>query len=410
MFFDNLMQNSEKLIDYMTSEGYSKSYIESLKVDINWLRKNGETIDSYESACQVRQSQTKSPNMQRRYRLSYGILKRFDADGIYPDYRKKEPLVKRGAYHNLCPEFKRFTDCYSQKALHRGLKSRTVKGNASAASCFLLDMQNKGHEHLSDVSEEDAMSFFTNNTGSISLSDGYRKQISQVFKEEDLGAFTTDARRILAYLPKTRHRRKNIQYLQPEEVEKIHEVFDQGSTPKVSLRNKAIGTLLFFTGLRACDIAALTMDEIDWENDEIRITQNKTGVPLTLPLSATVGNALYDYIVSERPESSEQHIFLGENRPHAPITASAVFYISSKLYDAAVIRTEKGNRRGSHLFRYNAATTFISNGIPRSVVSATLGHDDPSSLDYYAFADIKHLRECSLSIERFPLREGVFVL
>ena len=410
MFFDNLMQNFEKLIDYMTSEEYSKSYIESLKVEINWLRKNGDTVDSYESACQVRQSQTKSPHMQRRYRLAYGILKRFDADGIFPDFRRKEPLVKRDAYHHLCPEFKRFIDFYSQETLHRGLKSRTVKGNASAASCFLLDMQNKGHEHLSDISEEDAMSFFTNNSGNVSLSDGYRKQISQVFKEESLGAFTTDARRILAYLPKTRPRRKNIQYLQPEEVERIHEVLGPEAPSKMSLRNKAIGTLLFFTGLRACDIAALTMDEIDWDNDEIRITQDKTGVPLKLPLSATVGNALYDYIVSERPESSEQRIFLGENRPHDPITAGAVFYISSKIYDAAVIRTEKGNRRGSHLFRYNAATTFISNGIPRPVASAALGHDDPSSLDYYTFADIRHLRECSLSIERFPLREGVFDL
>jgi myo-inositol catabolism protein IolC len=43
--------------------------------------------------------------MQRRYRLEYGILKRFDIDGIYPDYRKKEPLIKRDAYHKLNSEF-----------------------------------------------------------------------------------------------------------------------------------------------------------------------------------------------------------------------------------------------------------------------------------------------------------------
>ena len=76
-----------------------------------------------------------------------------------------------------------------------------------------------------------------------------------------------------------------------------------------------------------------------------------------------VGNALYDYIVSERPESKNRQVFLGENRPHDPITAGAVFLIASKIYDAAAIRMEKGMRRGSHLFRYNAATTFFSNGI-----------------------------------------------
>ena len=56
----------------------------------------------------------------------------------------------------------------------------------------------------------------------------------------------------------------------------------------------------------------------------------------------------------------------------------------------------------------NAATTFISNGIPRPVASAALGHEDPSSLDYYTFADIKHLRDCALSIGKFPVRKGVF--
>lgn len=191
-------------------------------------------------------------------------------------------------------------------------------------------------------------------------------------------------------------------------MECLHEALSPDGTSSLSLRNRAIGVLLFFTALRACDIASLTLGEIDWENDEIRLVQDKTDVPLTLPMSAMVGNALYDYIVSERPDSNEEYVFLGENRPYDPITAGAVFLIASKIYDAASIRLEKGERRGSHLFRYNAATALISKGIPRPVVSATLGHDDPASLDYYTFADITHLRECALSIAIFPVREGVF--
>lgn len=66
------------------------------------------------------------------------------------------------------------------------------------------------------------------------------------------------------------------------------------------------------------------MDAIDWEADEIRIVQNKTDVPLILPLTAVIGNAIYDYIRSERPESSDSHIFLGVNRPHDPISPGAL--------------------------------------------------------------------------------------
>ena len=407
MNIENLLLHSDELIRHMEADGYSKGYILQLKTEINWLKKNRHSVDSYEEACQVRQSQTKSAEMQRRYRLEYGILKRFDLDGIFPDYRRKEPLIKRGSYHQLNSAFKDIVDTYHDAELKRGLKPQTVKGNVSAVSCFLLSMQNKGCCNLSDISEEATMSFFTDDSGNIALSNGYRKQISLVFKA-DLGKYNEDAKRIFSYLPKTRPHRKNIQYLQPEEVECLHEALSPDATSSLSLRNRAIGVLLFFTALRACDIASLTLGEIDWKNDELHLVQDKTDVPLTLPMSAMVGNALYDYIVSERPDSDEEYVFLGENRPHDPITAGAVFLIASKVYDAASIRMEKGERRGSHLFRYNAATVLISKGIPRPVVSATLGHDDPDSLDYYTFADITHLRECALSIARFPVGKGVF--
>ena len=407
MNIENLLLHSDELIRHMEADGYSKGYILQLKTEINWLKKNRHSVDSYEEACQVRQSQTKSAEMQRRYRLEYGILKRFDLDGIFPDYRRKEPLIKRGSYHQLNSAFKDIVDTYHDAELKRGLKPQTVKGNVSAVSCFLLSMQNKGCCNLSDISEEATMSFFTDDSGNIALSNGYRKQISLVFKA-DLGKYNEDAKRIFSYLPKTRPHRKNIQYLQPEEVECLHEALSPDGTSSLSLRNRAIGVLLFFTALRACDIASLTLGEIDWKNDELHLVQDKTDVPLTLPMSAMVGNALYDYIVSERPDSDEEYVFLGENRPHDPITAGAVFLIASKVYDAASIRMEKGERRGSHLFRYNAATVLISKGIPRPVVSATLGHDDPDSLDYYTFADITHLRECALSIARFPVGKGVF--
>ena len=110
MNIENLLQNSGELIHHMEDDGYSKSYILLLKTEINWLKKNGDSVGSYEEAYQVRQSQTKSSEMQRRYRLEYGILKRFDLDGIYPDYRRKEPLKKRGAYHQLNVTFREVVD------------------------------------------------------------------------------------------------------------------------------------------------------------------------------------------------------------------------------------------------------------------------------------------------------------
>jgi integrase len=188
----------------------------------------------------------------------------------------------------------------------------------------------------------------------------------------------------------------------------LHDALEHRSPSGLSLRNRAIGVLLYYTGLRSCDISNLTFKDIDWENEMIHIVQQKTEATLDLPLTPVVGNAIYDYATNERPASSDPHIFLVENPSHDPIAGRSLWWASSQLYKTAKIRQSKGNRRGTHLFRYNAATTFVSNGIPRPVASAVLGHEDPKSLDYYTSADIEHLRTCALSIGEYPVAKEVF--
>lgn len=408
MDIEKLCNNHADLIQHMQNHGYSHNYVRGLKTEINWLLKSKEMekIQTYEEACRIRESRTKSPNLQRWYRVAYGILKRFDICNEYPDRRKKESLIKKGAYPKLNESFKEVIDLYKEADRKRGLKECTIYGNASGASCFLLAMQSKGHSTLEDITEDDAMSFFTDDGGIAVLSSSYKKGITAVLKA-DIGTYTEPARRILAYLPTIRPKRKNIQYLTPEETDSIHEALN-GEDSTLSLRDRAIGLLLFFTGIRGCDIAQMKFSNIDWEHEEIRLPQQKTGGGLVLPLTATIGNAIYDYVSSERPNNKDIHVFLGGLKPYDPLKPKAMWYISSKIYEAADIRKTPGDRRGTHLFRYNLATSFSGKGIARPVISDMLGHADPNSLDYYLFADMTHLRECALDITDFPVREEVF--
>ena len=297
-------------------------------------------------------------------------------------------------------------DTYRKTDEARGLKEHTIYGNTSAGSCFLLKMQELGHSSLSTITEEDALSFFIGEDGRAWTSSCYKKEVSAVFKA-DLGDFSEEAHRIHAYMPKIRPKRKTIPYLQPEEAEAIHSVL-QPESHLLSLRNKAIAALLFFTGLRGCDIAALEFSDIDWDAEEIRLSQEKTGFDLTLPLTPVIGNAIYDYLSEERPSSGDNHIFLSESKPYDPLKPKAMYYVAGKIYDAANIRMNSGERRGTHLFRYNLATTYIGEGVPRPVISETLGHADPNSLDYYLSSDVIHLRECALGTEKFPVCKEVF--
>lgn len=406
----NLLQSTktyDELLTLMEACGYSTLHIKRVKREINWLAANQDDygISSYEEAYRIRSGLTESEPMMEQYRAVYSLFKRYCAYGDMA-VQTREPLFRRDTYTQLNPYFKTLLDAYEESSKKRGLKSGTYRSAISACSGLLLFFQENGHETLGKVSEKDVLAYFMANNGREPLSSSTRVNIASVFRA-DIGIYTEDARRILSYLPALRRNRKTIQYLTEEEICSVRDAISCEASP-ISLRDRAIGMLLYFTGMRSSDVSSLCFSDIDWENDEIRITQKKTGNGLLLPLTAPVGNAIYDYISMERPESRHCQVFLCEQAPYRPISPGTVGNAAGRIYDAASIRQKPHDRRGSHIFRHNLAASFAGNGIPHPVISATLGHADPDSLDHYLFADIRHLRECSLSIEDFPVRKGVF--
>jgi integrase len=211
----------------------------------------------------------------------------------------------------------------------------------------------------------------------------------------------------LAFLPALRETRKNIQYLTSEEIQNIKKALANGKNP-LTFCDKAIGMLALYTGLRGCDIAGLTLDAIDWDKDLIHITQQKTGFPLALPLTAVVGNAIYDYLTSERPHTESRYLFVSQNKPYDRLKSRSIGNVAVRIMKVAGIRQSKGDRKGFHIFRHHLATALLGKGIPQPVVSRTLGHTSPDALEAYLSADFPHLKECSINIERFPVLEEVF--
>jgi len=201
-----------------------------------------------------------------------------------------------------------------------------------------------------------------------------------------------------------RDNRKNIQYLKSYELNRIREVIDDG---RLSLRDKCIMLLLLYTGLRSSDIAALKMESIDWAGDRILVRQQKTDEALILPLSPVVGNSIYDYLSMERPNTNSNRLFLTSTSHNPPLASASISAIVAKVFAVAGIRQNPGDRKGTHIFRHNLASSLLSKGVPGPVIAQTLGHSTPESLEPYLRADFAHLKECSISIEDFPLNKGV---
>jgi len=154
-----------------------------------------------------------------------------------------------------------------------------------------------------------------------------------------------------------------------------------------------LGTVL---GLRACDVIALKLSDIDWLRGEIRILQSKTANPVILPLTQDVGKALQDYILNARPNSEAKEVFLRIKAPHTRL-ASAVT-IGEIYRDCCAAAGLPANTR-FHNLRRALGTSMVSNGVSVYDVAQVFGDKKIDSVKPYLAADYKHLKMCALPFD-----------
>ena len=121
--------------------------------------------------------------------------------------------------------------------------------------------------------------------------------------------------------------------------------------PTLSLRDTAMFAVAASLGLRAGDIVRLTLSDIDWIHHEIHFVQNKTGVELHLPLEASVGNAIANYILHERPKTQSRALFIRSRIPFDAITSTAAGDRLRKYMKLSDVEYTPGDGKGFHSFR-----------------------------------------------------------
>ena len=158
------------------------------------------------------------------------------------------------------------------------------------------------------------------------------------------------------------------------------------------------------TGLRACDVASIMLDDIDWRKGELRIVQRKTSVGLSLPLTEGVGNAVRDYILNGRPKSGCREIFLRACAPYGRIDRSTVAWVFAEMRKRAGINTPK---LGFHAFRRTLGRMLVSGEVDAPTISQVLGHTALASAERYIRMDETSLSECALGLAGIRYRGGL---
>jgi len=279
----------------------------------------------------------------------------------------------------------------------RQLAPGTIAYTKSNILQFLKFLEDKGHKNFERVSLSEIRDFLLytspNHRGSMSNVLFSLRLFFKYLNENRI----TDLKTEIVLQKSVRARRKVLPCFSHEEVENIFAQIDTSTAE--GKRNYAILFLASHTGLRSVDIVNLKLMDIDWQKDEIRIIQRKTGKPLVLPLEADTGKAIVDYILSGRPNTDSPYIFVRSVAPYAKLSDSGIgMNIIKKYRNNTRTAHSSGDGKGFHALRRSVGTWMLEAGVPLPTISQVLGHHDLDSTKPYLSLHYHMLEECALSL------------
>lgn len=304
-------------------------------------------------------------------------------------------------YHSLparelsSDDFVSHLHIYDDSLKNDGLKTNTINGYHRFVLYFLSYLEDKGYHQFSEIKKGDVSLFIV-------------LVCQEHYAPTSLGAHLPGLKRFLELFPEMKpftieipERVRRKQDITPsytdDELERIEDFLLEN---KLSARDRAIALIAFKTGLRAVDICGLQLDSIDWKHDTISINQEKTGKPLVLPLFPSLGNALMEYLLDERPQSESTYVFLSKVAPFHPLVDhSSIYNVLRKVLVEADVAPQ-GRISGTRMSRHSYASQLLRRGIPLTVISEALGHSNPNSTMRYISTDDKVLSTLTLPLPK----------
>lgn len=288
--------------------------------------------------------------------------------------------------------------------LRRNIKS--VKDYKKRLSIFIDYLAENGVNSPDEIDEDTIVAFISTHTHGCSKYITSVKWFLRFMKEGHV------IEKDFGYVLKNRsfklHERERIpSFYSEEEVRKIEQSVNK--TDAVGKRDYAMVLLASRLGLRVSDIAGLDFNNLDWDMSQIKLTQYKTGNPITLPLLPIVGNAIIDYLRYGRKKSSSDKVFLSCRPPYLPTTSGAVHQAIMKAFKKSGVEIDK-RHHGGHALRFSLAQRMLELNTPMPIISEALGHKNRDITRQYVRIDLPLLQKCSLDVpainDSFYLQKG----
>jgi integrase/recombinase XerD len=190
-------------------------------------------------------------------------------------------------------------------------------------------------------------------------------------------------------------------HLSPDGVEAV--LASVRGNPRHGARDYAMLLLMARLGLRAAEVIAIQLGDIDWRAGEL-LVRGKGKLHDRLPISSEVGEGLSRYLRGERGPTACRTVFVTHRAPHRAFKDSQI--VNAILTDALAATGQKPVTPyvGSHLLRHSLATRLVNAGASLDEVGDVLRHRSRSSTMVYARLDIDGLRSIA---QPWPAAGGV---
>jgi site-specific recombinase XerD len=195
--------------------------------------------------------------------------------------------------------------------------------------------------------------------------------------KRDLAAFVVGRRQYAQAKPPN--------FLRPQEIRKLFAGLTIDSASDI--RTFALVQLAYTMGLRPKEISQISLDDISFSTQQLKVCDRKGKNPLELPMAEHTVKAIAAYVIGVRPQSEHRTAFLTLHPPFRPMSSNVVGYHITKAMRKA------GLGSSAYWLRHTYAQNLLEAGCSIFEIKEMLGHDKIESTKLYLHVHIKLMRK-----------------
>jgi integrase/recombinase XerC/integrase/recombinase XerD len=196
--------------------------------------------------------------------------------------------------------------------------------------------------------------------------------------------------------------------MQPFSTEQMQAMLQGATHTTNAKRDKAILYMLLDCALRAGELLALTIGDVDFSRCQVTVQNGKGGKARYIPFSGETRRVLYDYLRDRGEVADEESLFLSDRgrSAGATLTQQGLRMVVKRIGDRMGIT---GVRLSPHTIRHTFSVEFLRNGGNQFTLMNLLGHTSLTMTSNYvklAQADVEKQHQQYSPVANMKRKKG----